>query len=99
MKCFLFALSVVAAVIVQTKVSLFGVRPDLTVAIAYYIGLTRGSAKGAAAGSLIGLFEDSVEGIILGPNMLGKGMAGYFSSLLSGSPFRWTPLLGMLGIF
>jgi rod shape-determining protein MreD len=49
-------------------------------------------------GSFIGLIGDSLSGGILGPNILGKGMVGFFSAFMSGSFFRWTPILGAIGI-
>jgi rod shape-determining protein MreD len=99
MKTAVMLLGVLAAFIVQTKVSLFGVSPDLTAVAAYYFGIKNGATKGMSLGSLIGMIEDSVSGNILGPNLLGKGVVGFFSSFSSGSVFRWTPFLGMVSIF
>lgn len=90
---------VIAAFIIQSRVAVVGVAPALTAAAAYYFGITRGASKGILAGSFIGMIEDSIGGHILGPNLLGKGLVGFFSSLSSGSLFRWTPLLGMISIF
>jgi rod shape-determining protein MreD len=87
------------AFVIQAKVSLFGVSPDLTAVVAYYFGIRGGSTKGILGGSLVGIIEDSVEGIVLGPNLLGKGVVGFFSSFIAGSLFRWTPLLGMISLF
>jgi rod shape-determining protein MreD len=89
---------VVAAFVIQSQVSLFGVAPNLTVVVAYYLGIKGGAARGMALGSIIGIIEDSVGGSILGPNLLGKGMVGFLASFSSGSLFRWTPLLGMISI-
>lgn len=94
MKPFFIFLGVVLAFLLQTRISIFGVSPDLTAVVAYYFGITGGSTKGVIFGSLIGVIEDSVGGTILGPNLLGKGMVGFFSSFMSGSLFRWTPFLG-----
>lgn len=87
------------AFVMQTKISFFGVSPDLTAAVAYYIGIKGGAAKGIIFGSLIGLVEDSISGNLLGPNLLGKGIVGFSSSFNSGSLLRWTPLLGAISIF
>src|SRR5512147_2878549 len=98
MKPFFIFLGVMLAFLLQIKISILGVPPDLTAAVAYYFGITGGSTKGVLFGSLIGLIEDSVGGSILGPNLLGKGLVGFFSSFMSGSPLRWTPLLGIVSL-
>jgi rod shape-determining protein MreD len=90
---------VALAFVVQMKVSFFGISPNLTAVVAYYFGIKGSAVRGIFFGSLIGTIEDSVGGIILGPNLLGKGLVGFFSSFMSGSLFRWTPLLGMLSLF
>jgi cell shape-determining protein MreD len=98
-KYILTVICIALAFVIQAKMSVFGVSPDLTAVIAYYFGLRGGATKGILGGSLVGIIEDSVEGIVLGPNLLGKGMVGFFSSFVSGSLFRWTPLLGMISLF
>ncbi|HET6515631.1 MAG TPA: rod shape-determining protein MreD [Thermodesulfovibrionales bacterium] len=95
--CLIF--TVLFSLLLQTKVSFFGVAPMLTIIIVYYGAMRSGTLKGVLLGSLIGIVEDSITGGILGPNLLGKGVAGYLSSLISGGIFRWTPLLGMLAVF
>jgi len=98
MKPFFIFLGVMLAFLLQIKISILGVSPDLTAAVAYYFGITGGSTKGVLFGSLIGAIEDSVGGSILGPNLLGKGLVGFFSSFMSGSPLRWTPFLGIVSL-
>ncbi|HWR59572.1 MAG TPA: rod shape-determining protein MreD [Thermodesulfovibrionales bacterium] len=90
---------VALALVLQMKVSVFGVSPDLTAVVAYYFGIKEGATRGIFFGSLIGIIEDSVSGVVLGPNLLGKALVGFFSSFMSGTLFRWTPLLGMVSIF
>ncbi len=99
MKLLWLSLSVIAALVIHSQVSLWGVAPNLTVVVAYAVGIHGGPAKGILVGSAVGIVEDSVSGNILGPNLLGKGMAGYLASFSSGSLFRWTPLLGVLFLF
>lgn len=99
MKSACLLIAVVISLVVQARVSLFGVSPALTVAVVYYIGVRHGSLKGILLGSLVGLVEDSISGCLLGPNILAKGFVGYSASFVSLSLFRWTPLLGMTGIF
>ncbi len=87
------------AFLLESRISVFGAPPNLTAALTYYFGLKNGEIKGMLFGSFIGLIGDSLSGSILGPNLLGKGLVGFFSAFMSGSFFRWTPLLGMIGIF
>lgn len=98
MKILSLAVVIILSLILQTRMSLFGISPSLMVVVAYYLGIKNSSTQGILAGSLVGLIEDSVVGGMIGPNILGKGMAGFFSSFISGGIFRWTPLLGMLAI-
>lgn len=99
MKTIFLIIAVMFAFMIQSKVYIFGISPALTVIIPYYTGLKGGARRGIITGALIGMIEDSLTGNLLGPHLLGKGVVGFSSSLLSGSPFRWTPILGILGLF
>lgn len=98
MRYLLWAAIVSFTFIIQGSISLFDVTPNFTSVLAYYAGMRRGELGGIFLGSLIGTVEDSLSGTFLGPNLLSKGLVGYFSSFLSGSFFRWSPLLGVIGI-
>ena len=99
MKYLFWAIAVFVAFLLQSKVSLLSVTPNFTVLLVYYAGIRYGENKGFMTGLLIGAIEDSLSSPILGPNMLGKGLAGFFSSFfISGGFFVWTPLLGILGV-
>lgn len=99
MKVLILILLVLAAFVIQSKVSIFGIPPALTVIAPYYIGLRSGVRNGMITGTIIGMIEDSLSGNVLGPHLLGKGIIGFSSPLLSGTLFRWTPLLGIIGLF
>lgn len=100
MKLLAAILAVLIAFVLQAKVSVLSVAPNLTVMLAYYAGMKYGETRGMAAGLVIGGIEDSLSSSIIGPNMMGKALAGFFSSFfLSGGFFIWTPLLGILGVF
>ena len=45
------------------------------------------------------LLEYSLTGILLGPNLLSKGLIGYFASFMYNRFFLWTPVLGIMSIF
>lgn len=84
--------------IIQGSVSIFDVTPNLTAVLAYYAGIRKKEVKGMFFGSLIGIVEDSLSGTLLGPNLLSKGLVGYFSSFVYSRFFIWTPLLGIISI-
>ena len=91
---------VLLAFLLQAKISLISIVPNLTVLLAYYAGMKYGETRGMIAGLIIGGIEDSLSASIIGPNMLGKALAGFFPSFfLSGGFFIWTPLFGILGAF
>ncbi len=96
---YLFWSAIVLSIfLVQGRISFFDVTPSLTSLLVYYVGMRNGDVAGIFFGSLIGTIEDSLSGSFLGPHLLSKGLVGYFSSFLSGSFFKWTPLLGVIGI-
>lgn len=89
---------VLLTIIIQARVSLFDVQPSFTSALAYYAGIRKGELRGIFFGSLIGTIEDSLSATFLGPNLLSKGLVGYFSSFIYSGFFRWTPFLGIIAI-
>lgn len=99
MKKLFLILIILLAFFLESRVTVFGAPPNLTAAAAYFFGFRNGGTKGLLFGSLIGLLSDSLSGNLLGPGMLGKGLVGFSASFLSGSYFRWTPFLGVFGIF
>jgi rod shape-determining protein MreD len=94
----LWAAIILFTFFIKERISLFDVTPNFTAVLVYYAGMRKGERGGMFFGSLIGSVEDSLSGAFLGPNLLSKGIMGYFSSFMSGSFFRWTPLLGAIGI-
>ncbi len=84
--------------IIQGSISIFDVTPNLTAVLACYAGIRKKEVKGMFFGSLIGIVEDSLSGALLGPNLLSKGLVGYFSSFVYSRFFIWTPLLGIISI-
>jgi rod shape-determining protein MreD len=94
------AVAIFFAFLIQFKVSILSVQPNLVAVLAYYAGITRGEYRGLAAGLVLGAIEDSIASTIIGPNMLGKGLVGFLSSFfISGGMLVWTPLLGVIGLF
>ena len=99
MKYLLWTVAILLAFVLEVKVSVLSIAPNLTVLLAYYAGMKYGETKGMLSGLMIGGLEDVLSSSIIGPNMLGKGLVGFFASFfLSGGVFVWTPLFGILGI-
>ena len=83
---------------IEGRISILDVAPNFTALLVYYVGIRKGGTEGLFLGSIIGAIQDSISSAFLGTNLLSKGIVGYFSSFMSGSFFRWTPLLGAIGI-
>lgn len=87
------------ALLLQGRVSVLGVVPNLTVLLAFYAGIRYGANRGLLAGLLVGFAEDSLSNALIGPNMLAKGLVGYVAAFfVAGGFFRWTPLLGIFSV-
>jgi rod shape-determining protein MreD len=95
----LWAVIIILTVLVQGSVSLIHIKLNLTVILVCYMGMKRGEIPGMFFGALIGLIEDSISGVLFGPNILSKGLIGYLSSSLYRKLFIWTPLIGAINIF
>jgi len=87
------------ALLLQNSISILAVSPNLTILLIYYIGIRYGRTSGLLSGVFIGALEDSLSSGFLGPNLLAKGLVGYFSaSFKSGNFLIWTPLLGIVAV-
>jgi len=95
----LWAAIILLTVLIQGSVSLIHIKLNLTVILVCYIGMKRGEVPGMFFGAFIGLIEDIISGILIGPNILSKGLIGYLSSSLYKKLFIWTPLIGAINIF
>ncbi len=83
----------------QGRISVLGITPDLTALVAFCAGIRQGETRGLFTGMVIGGLQDGMSLSIIGPNLLGKGLVGYFSSsFLSGGMLRWTPVLGIVAV-
>ncbi len=95
----IWAIIILLAFLVQGSVSFMHIKLNLTALLVCYMGLKKGETPGMFFGAFIGLIEDSLSGVLLGPNILSKGLIGYLSSSLYSRLFIWTPLLGVINIF
>ena len=89
---------VMAAFVIETRFTPFGLGLNVTVLLAYYVGLRYGPMQGVLAGAAIGAAADSVSGGMLGPMMLSKSTAGYMASNLRSGLLIWTPALGVMAV-
>ena len=98
----------VAAMIFQSKISLFGYPLNLSVVIVYAFGISQSIQQSASRsvsvsaeiksvifGAAVGILEDGMTGTVMGPNLLGKGFAGFVSSFIFRDVFfQWDSVLG-----
>ena len=99
MRYLLWVAAVFLALLLQGRVSLLGVIPNLTALLVYYAGIRYGENRGVMAGVLIGYLEDSLSYSIIGPNIMSKAVIGYLSAFfVSGGLFRWTIVLGICAV-
>ncbi len=94
----LWAIIFFVMLILQGTISFLHIHLNLTVLLVYYIGIKKKEVKGLLFGACIGIIEDSLSGAFLGPNLLSKGLVGYFSSFIYKRFFIWTPLLGVISV-
>lgn len=100
MKYIYWAGAILLTLFLQARISVLGISPDLPALLAFYAGIRFGETRGLLIGSVIGGAEDILGLAIIGPNLLGKGLVGYFAaSFISGGWLRWTPLLGIITVF
>lgn len=99
MKKFYLIIIVFIVFILESRMSVFGVQPNFSAALAYYFGLRYGANKGLFWGAAIGIIGDSLAKNMIGPNLLGKAAVGFSAAFTSGTVFRWTPFTGMIYMF
>ncbi|MDA8173433.1 MAG: hypothetical protein M0018_02445 [Nitrospiraceae bacterium] len=92
-----FLLLCLLVLIADLNLKLFGLRSDFASLMAFWVGYSRSAYSGIALGASLGLVEDSLGSVLIGPGMLSRGAIGFFAHYLSKGFFRWTPLLGFLG--
>ncbi len=85
-------------IILQTFLSLWRVRLNLTILPVYFISLKRGTTEGTAFGALTGLLEDILSGGIIGPSLLSKGLSGMIISYIPGVFYYWRPMIGLVSM-
>lgn len=102
-RCLILAGSMLGVLVLQStlfyNLRLFGVRPDLILAIVGSIALMRGWTKGLAWGVLGGLLEDFITGSLPGSHALAKSITGFTLGLLEGKVFKENVLLPAVALF
>lgn len=94
----LWALTLIAVLVIESKIRIVGIQLNLLVLLAYFAGLRHGPVKGLFYGAALGILADSVAGGMLGPRMFSLGTVGYMASFLTGRLFTWTPMLGFFAV-
>jgi rod shape-determining protein MreD len=84
--CYIFLLYVALAV---QAIFFTGIKPDVVLIIVCYYALKYGRIKGVCYGAFAGLLIDTVNGVILGPHMLSKLLAGFYLKTVRENLFQW----------
>lgn len=99
MKAFLLYLTIALLTIVIQATLFTGIKPDLVLVLICFYSLKFGRIRGMTYGVLTGLIIDSVNGFILGPHMLSKGLAGFIAVSIREKFFGWNLFLNTMLIF
>ncbi len=80
----------------QGSIRAFGTIPDITILMVYAYGIRNGELPGMTFGAAAGLLLDISSGNLIGPNLLGKAIAGFISGSLRRRVFQWNMLLNFI---
>ncbi|MFN3740361.1 MAG: hypothetical protein ACK4TF_06785 [Thermodesulfovibrionales bacterium] len=98
-KWYIWIILLFIALFLQSKLVVFGIKPEFLSALVFIFGMrTKEELKAAGFGAFAGLVED-IFSDFWGPNMVSKCLIGYLSANILGGFFVWSPLLGIIGIF
>ncbi len=73
-----------------------GTKPDFILIIVCFYALRHGQVKGVVYGAVTGLLLDTVSGVVLGPNIISKSIAGLLISTIRSRVFQWNLLVNTL---
>ncbi len=99
----LYLLAALLAISVQASLLYKVSRPDIVLVLVCFYALKYGQVRGMAYGMMTGFMLDSASGVILGPNMLSKAIAGFFLGSIMLKVFYWniyinTALIGLFSL-
>jgi rod shape-determining protein MreD len=94
----IFSIYFLVAIFALSIQSVFftGVKPDSTLILVFFYSLRYGQTKGVLFGALSGLLVDISSGFIIGPHMMSKVFAGYFSASIRQKMFWWNIIINTL---
>ncbi len=72
---------------------------NLAITLVCFTAYRKGPLNGALMGLITGFIEDNMGGIILGPFMLSRSMAGILCTLLYDRMIIWNPVFSMIVLF
>lgn len=70
-----------------------GTKPDLVLILICFYSLKFGAIRGMTYGALTGLIIDTINGYILGPNILSKALGGFLATSIREKFFNWNLFL------
>jgi len=83
-------------IILDSHLSFSGFKVNSTLLLVYYISITKKTVESFLWAVFIGMALDSLSSSLIGPNILSKGSASLFISLVKSGVITWTPLLNAL---
>ncbi len=86
------------AVVVQSTLIFTETRPDIVLVLVCFYSLKYGHIKGMTYGALTGLLIDIANGVILGPNIASKALAGFLIVSMRHKLFHWNALINTVMI-
>lgn len=81
------------------QVSLFGVKPEITLFAVYVVALVYGETDGAGLGALLGIVQDLLAGSSLGVHLVPLTVAGLASGLMGKAIVNLTFSFAVGGLF
>ncbi len=89
---------IVLAFIVLSLEAVFvpSISPDIILVLVCFYSLKYGRLRGVAYASICGFILDSVQGILIGPNILSKSIAAYYIRTVRENVIQWNVFIHLI---
>jgi rod shape-determining protein MreD len=96
MRHFLIYLFLIYCSLTAQAVFFHGAKPDIVLVFICIYTLKYGQMKGVVLGGFAGLLIDTVNGFIMGPNMLSKAVIAFLTHTIKDNFFQWNSFINAL---